>query len=389
MITAIVRKFGSIGFGKLGYYSDSRYHRMASPQTISIDGSMKEGGGQILRISSALSCILCQPIIVNNIRAGRSNPGLRPQHMTGLQLISDLCGGKLNGDKVSSTEISFTPSKIQAGRFIADTHTAGSVCLLIQSALPCMLYGSGPSEIILRGGTNAEMAPQIDYTNMVFQPLSEKFGFKYDCNVKKRGYYPKGGGEVIVSTMPTKQIQPIKLTDFGRVTRIFGRAFVAGVLPIKIAHQMASVASTILKKQYRDVPVNIDALQEPKHAAFGNGTGIIVVAETSTGCRLAGTALGKRGVPAQQVGQDAADMLVRNLQHGGCVDEYLQDQLIIFMALANGKSQVMSGPITLHTETAISVAEMLTQAKFTITPVSGTEKNMIECQGIGLTNQKV
>jgi len=34
-------------------------------------------GGQILRNAISLSCILCQPISVCNIRAKRDNPGLR------------------------------------------------------------------------------------------------------------------------------------------------------------------------------------------------------------------------------------------------------------------------------------------------------------------------
>ena len=36
-------------------------------------------------------------------------------------------------------------------------------------------------------------------------------------------------------------------------------------------------------------------------------------------------------------------------------------QLILLMALAKGKSRVLSGALTLHTETAIWVAQQLTQ----------------------------
>ena len=61
---------------------------------------------------------------------------------------------------------------------------------------------------------------------------------------------------------------------------------------------------------------------------------IRIVAHTSTGCLLAGSALGERGKSAEKVGIEAAEMLVNNLKDGGCVDEYLQDQLILFMALA-------------------------------------------------------
>lgn len=50
-----------------------------------------------------------------------------------------------------------------------------------------------------------------------------------------RGYYPKGGGEVIVQMSPVKQLNPVNLTDRGSVTKIYGRAFVAGVLPFKVS----------------------------------------------------------------------------------------------------------------------------------------------------------
>eukprot|EP00064_Thunnus_orientalis_P025690 superscaffoldBa00013692_g26094 len=131
---------------------------------VQLDGSVMEGGGQILRVSAALSCITGSAIKVTKIRAGRSTPGLRPQHLSGLQLVSDLCSGSLQGATIGSTDISLTPGKIQSGNHTADTQTAGSVCLLLQVALPCVLYADASSQLCLKGGTNAEMAPQIDYT---------------------------------------------------------------------------------------------------------------------------------------------------------------------------------------------------------------------------------
>ncbi|XP_069794106.1 RNA 3'-terminal phosphate cyclase [Narcine bancroftii] len=357
---------------------------------LEIDGGIMEGGGQILRVCTALSCLLGVKIKIYNIRAGRSTPGLRPQHLSGLEMIRDLCDGCLEEAKVGSTEICFSPGKIKGGNHVADTKTAGSVCLLMQVSIPCVLFAAAPSELILRGGTNAEMAPQIDYTLQVCKPIIEKFGFQFNCDLKMRGYYPRGGGEVRIKLSPTKLLSPINMTERGIITKIHGKAFVAGVLPFKLANEMASAAIRCIKKELHDIYVNIQPVQEPKEKAFGNGNGIIIFAETSTGCVLAGSALGKRGVSADRVGSEAAEMLLINLRHGGCVDQYLQDQIIIFMALASGVSRVRTGPLTLHSQTAIHFAEMLTKAKFTVNKIndqeSGSERCIIECEGIGMTN---
>ncbi|XP_072919496.1 RNA 3'-terminal phosphate cyclase [Hemitrygon akajei] len=357
---------------------------------IEIDGGIMEGGGQILRVCTALSCLLGTKIKILNIRAGRSTPGLRPQHLSGLEMVRDICDGYLEEAKVGSTEICFSPGKIKGGNHVADTRTAGSVCLLMQVSIPCVLFAASPSELILRGGTNAEMAPQIDYTLELFQPIVEKFGFKFHCDLLMRGYYPKGGGEVRVKVSPIKLLTPINMTERGTIKKIYGRAFVAGVLPFKLASEMTSAAIRCIRKELRDIYINIVPVQEPKDKAFGNGNGIIVFAETSTGCVLAGSALGKKGVSADRVGIEAAEMLLMNLRHGGCVDQYLQDQLIIFMALANGVSRLRTGPLTLHTQTAMHFAELLTKAKFTVNKISDQESGsgtcVIECEGIGMAN---
>ncbi|CAG5862684.1 unnamed protein product [Menidia menidia] len=322
---------------------------------VEIDGSVMEGGGQILRLSAALSCITGSAIKITKIRAGRSTPGL-----------------SLQGATIGSTDISLTPGKIRSGNHTADTQTAGSVCLLLQVALPCTLYADAASQLCLKGGTNAEMAPQIDYTVKVFKPIVERFGLQFDCDVRLRGYYPKGGGEVMVTVNPVKELQPVTMTERGNITKIHGRAFVAGVLPFKLAKDMSTAAVRTIRKEIKELYINIQPLQE-KEKAYGNGNGIIIIAESSTGCLFAGSALGKKGVYADKVGIEAAEMLLRNIRHNGCVDEFLQDQLIIFMALAKGTSRIRTGP-----------------AKFTITKcedqLSSNVTYIIECEGSGALN---
>ncbi|EDO40575.1 predicted protein, partial [Nematostella vectensis] len=348
-------------------------------------------GGQIMRNSVTFACLLNRVINVYNIRAGRTNPGLRPQHMTGLQLVRDICCGKLEGDCVGSCSITLNPSKLQSGTFSANTKTAGSICLLMQVALPCLLYAPSASQLILKGGTDAEMAPPIDYMTQVFKPAAEKLGVKFHCTIIRRGYFPKGGGEVLVNVDVVKSLKPVQLVEFGSLLRFTGKAWVAGVIPYKVAQTMAREATKLIKRRYPDTPINIDAVQESRHKAHGNGTGIQVMAETTTGCRIAASALGRKGVPSEQVASDAVSDLTRNLDSGGCVDEHLQDQLIILMALANGKSRVKTGPLTMHTKTAIYVAERITKARFKVTSCSdeGHDASIIECDGIGLVNHSL
>nr|CAD7569309.1 unnamed protein product [Timema californicum] len=197
-------------------------------------------GGQILRMALAFSALRKIPIRVHNIRAGRSNPGLRAQHLKGtrhtntlalssptrrrplgVKIVCDMSQGKLKGADIGSTEIHFYPGKIISGEYEADTQTAGSICLLLQVALPCALFSDGMTILKLKGGTNAEMAPQFDYTTEHLFVV--------------RGYFPRGGGEVHIRVKPVKQLNPINIVDAGQVVRVWGWAFVAGNLPIKVS----------------------------------------------------------------------------------------------------------------------------------------------------------
>jgi len=299
-----------------------------------VDGATMEGGGQVLRNAAAYAHLLGRPLHIINIRATRSKPGLRFQHLTGLKLVAELSGGKLEGGSVGSREIFLTPGPHAEGSFKADTTTAGSCCLLVQVALPCAIFAPGPCDLELRGGTNADMAPQVDYLMDVFFPIARRMGVNAAIAIDRRGYFPRGGGIVRVHVEPVVSLQPLDLCDRGELVEIRGRAFVAGAIPLGVAKKMASSASRELQRLYPGVPVCIDTAQETPGTAVGSGTGILLTAHTSTGCILGGSALGRKGVPAPRVGTAAAEELGRAIQEGGCVDEYLMDQLIIFMALA-------------------------------------------------------
>ncbi|KAI9056695.1 RNA 3'-terminal phosphate cyclase [Trametes sanguinea] len=364
---------------------------MDAMEPIRLDGSVLEGGGQLLRIAVALSVLLSKPIAIDNIRANRQPPGLKHQHAAGLRLAAEICSARLEGCDTGSCSILFCPTtKPQLSRcYIADPGTAGSIALLLQVSLPCLIFSPDPSippsGLVLRGGTNAIQAPQIDYTQHVFLPFVRKhFGLQPVLNVVTRGYYPKGGGEVHVSVPPVRGPLPaVALTERGPVKTVSGRSYVAG-LPKSLAESMRTAATKVLVESnlHPDL-INVDAVREKPSDAAGSGSGIVLWAETEDGCVIAGSALGRKGTEPAKIGRDAARELAANLAHGGCVDEYMQDQIIIFLALAHGRSRVRTGPLTLHTRTAIWVAEQLTDAKFHVE--ESADSAIIECEGIGYT----
>lgn len=374
-----------------------------------MDGGNLEGGGQILRNSVSYSALLRKPIRIAAIRVHRSPPGLRAQHLKGIELVQELCGAELVGGAVSSEELLFRPGPLApAGiEVCADTQTAGSITLLIQTILPVLLFQPPAQDdpdaggvrnattVVLKGGTNATHAPQVDYFLHVFLPVAGRMfgGDRVSATVRRRGYYPKGGGEVVLEVRPLapgKTLDGISLTERGEVTRIRGYIYVGGVLPISMAWEMHKKVLQELKAANftadRFPTLETDLFVCKERNAAGGGSGVVIWAETDTGCILAGSALGDRSKTSKAVAVEACAELIRHLETGGCVDEYLQDQLIILMALAEGPSRVLAGPISLHTQTAIWVAKELTGVEFSVEKVNDTTC-WIQCEGIGYTCQ--
>jgi RNA 3'-terminal phosphate cyclase (ATP) len=229
-----------------------------------------------MRIALSLSAILKKPVRISKIRAGRSKPGLAAQHLKGVELLGEICKATVKGASLGSTEVEFNPNTIEQGMYFADPRTAGCISLLIQIVLPVTYFANGPIVLELKGGTNCSMAPQIDFITEVFRPNLEKFGCSFDFDLKKRGYFPKGGGHCVVNINPVKSILPVNLTNFGVVQKLYGWSFVAGSLPVKVAHEMADGAKrgfTRSQQQVRDI--NIESYKEDHSMAPDNCTGIV------------------------------------------------------------------------------------------------------------------
>ena len=351
---------------------------------VEIDGSIGEGGGQVLRASIAYAAVCGKTLRIFNIRAKRDNPGLRPQHLIAVKTVSTLCDGRVNGLEVGSQEITFIPSEIKGGKINFSIGTAGSTTLVLQALIPVALFANEEVFVTLEGGTNNKWAPQIDYLKNIFLPLIERTGAKIEIEIKQRGHYPKGGGKITAKISPVKSLNPITLTEFGEVEKIEGLSHCVK-LPQHVAERQAKAAIEELWQHYGNININLEWWEKQTDPHLGPGSGIVLWAKTTKGAILGGDALGAPRKPAEEVGKEAAQNLLKELKPKMPVDSHIGDQLIPIMALANGTSKIKVSQLTLHTETCIKVSEIIMGAKF---DVKGelNQPAEITCQGIGLEN---
>lgn len=167
-----------------------------------IDASYGEGGGQILRTALILSLLTDTPFKMINIRKGRKRSGLKPQHLHIIRTITRLSRSSVEGASQGSQEITFSPGTIEGGKFDIDFHTAGSITLFLQTILPVSFFANSPVLLRVRGGTDVPMSMTWDYFEKVFLPIVSPYVRNVKAKLIRRGYYPKGGGEVEIKVTP-------------------------------------------------------------------------------------------------------------------------------------------------------------------------------------------
>jgi len=330
---------------------------------IEIDGATGEGGGQILRTSIALSAVTGHEVRIRNIRANRPNPGLAPSHVTSIEAVARICDGEVDNLYVGSKDIVFRPGQLTGGRFELDVGTAGSISLILQSCLiPAAL---SKARVVMRvtGGTDVKWSPPIDFMRMVHIPILNMFGPSCEVDVEARGFYPEGGGEVVMDVSPVGELAPVDLTARGDVLRVEGVAF-AQNLPEHVVTRMKHAA---LKRliDFKEAKVDSDLLK-------GRSTGAgIVLCGVCENTFLGASALGERGVRAEELGEGCAQDLLETLGSGATVDEHMLDQILPYMALAKGHSTVLAEEMTQHAETNMTIVEAFLGKKFETRKMDG------------------
>jgi RNA 3'-phosphate cyclase len=351
---------------------------------IEIDGSYGEGGGQILRTAVSLSALTMKPIRVINIRAGRPKPGLKRQHIAGIEVAGKIVDAEIKGLEVGSTIVEFAPHDRRGGTISYDVGTAGSISLVLQAALPPAVLSPEPISFKLRGGTDVKWSPPIDYMHNVFAHTLEILGPKIEILQKKRGHYPRGGGEVTCDVTPVGSIKPLEEVESGSLETVKGVSHCVR-LPSHIAERQAATAEEMILSHLK---IKSDIVRESYRKDIdphlGPGSGIVLWAESEQGVRVGANALGERGKSAERVGSDAVSQLVAEVSTGMAIDSHLCDMLIPYLAVASGSSKIGVTRITSHLTTNIWAVEYILGIRIEIQGKID-EPGTVLVEGVGLS----
>jgi RNA 3'-terminal phosphate cyclase (ATP) len=318
---------------------------------IVLDGSQGEGGGQIVRTAVTLSSVTGIPVTIQNIRAGRQTPGLRPQHVTAIQAAADICDARLSGVSVGSKSITFEPGgSISAGEYEWDVGTAGAATLVMQTILLPLALAHGESRVKIRGGTHVPFSPPGHYLRDVYVPMLLRFGAQVEVYLAAYGWMPEGGGTIMATIQGGARLTGQDMADRGQVERIFGTAIGCN-LPAHIPQRIANRAINLLENV--DVPVDI----RPQRAkGVSTGAGLFLAVELTNGGGGFGE-LGKKGMPSEVVAEHAVTGLLNFLDGHAAVDSRLADQLVLPCVLAEGESVFSAPEFTDHLHTNLAVAQ--------------------------------
>jgi len=350
---------------------------------IELDGSQKSGSGTIVRDAVSLAALTGRKLHLKNIRARRDKPGLRPQHLKGVEACRQLCRGELSGAEVGSKEIWFKPGpSIQGGHFNFDIGTAGSATMLASILLPLALFAEKPSSYNLTGGLFQDYAPSAYHLKYVLLPLLQAMGAELELKITRPGYVPRGGGVLALKVKPLKdKLKPVIHQEQGNIIGVRGIALSSLLQKRKVSERMAEECRK--KLQAKGYHAHLEQVYDQKESpafeevSFQAGAALAIWARTDQGGVIGSDMAGAPRRAAEYIGRNVARYLIEDLKTGASVDRHQADQLIPFCALAEGTSEYIIPRLSEHLEARLWLVEEILGAK------SEVKNNRLTIEGTG------
>jgi len=322
-------------------------------EPIKIDGGFGEGGGQIIRSAVTLSAITGKPVDIENIRKNRKVPGLRPQHMLGVKILSKICQARVEGLYVNSTSLKFFPSQGLNLDLQEDIGTAGSIPLILQVLIPAVSLMKNSLKLSIIGGTDVPWSPTSDYTRYVLAEVFSRIGINFTSEIKRRGYYPKGGGLVETQIQPYKSLNPISLVERKTISAKLLCAY--SHIPKEVIEKEIQNAKIILDKSGFDCEISIK-----EENALDKGCSILIFSHDTN------SVIGSDGIYQKSLSGLGESVAKKFIESNLGVDLCLSDMLVVPLSLIKETSVYRVRQITKHLETNLFVASKITGCKYGI-----------------------
>jgi len=338
---------------------------------LKINGEFGEGGGQIIRTAITLSCITKQPIIIENIRNNRKIPGLRAQHLTAIKILQKICDADVEGAKIGSTSLKFIPGNVKNCNLIEDIGTAGSIPLVLQVLIPVVAICQKKLNLTIKGGTDTLWSPTIDYTQYVLREAYSRMGIQFSIKLIKRGYYPKGGGEINLDVDPSN-VKPISL--YQRETKNVKLLCSFSNLPSElINNQVKSIEKKLIERKF------IVQTQINEENTIDSGASILIFSIDKESIIGIDSIFDNK---TEKFNLDLESFVQNNLG----VDERLADMLVLPASLSNEMTIFRVNNISKHLETNLFITSKITGCKYGIGKLS--EGFEIRIEGVSNTSVK-
>jgi RNA 3'-terminal phosphate cyclase (ATP) len=324
---------------------------------LSIDGSQGEGGGQVLRTSLSLSMITGQPFHMTGIRAGRRKPGLMRQHLTCVLAAKEISGAVVSGAELGSTEVTFHPKIVKGGDYTFAVGTAGSVTLVLQAVLPALLLAESPSKLDLQGGTHNPMAPCYDFLDRCFRPVLAKMGGEVSMDLVSHGFFPAGGGNILVGIKPLESWKTLCMVDSMEVSDRKGTVLLSHI-PKEIGTRQVRMLKNKLNWP--------ETCFEMKSVRPALGPGNAVILEVTRGDHVeVFTGFGGREITSGKLINTLIQEVRHYLSSTAPVGEHLADQLMLPLVLS-GKGKYRAIKESSHTRTNFNVIEQFLPGRLNV-----------------------
>jgi RNA 3'-terminal phosphate cyclase (ATP) len=337
-----------------------------------VDGSMGEGGGQILRSAITISTLLGKPVEVINIRSNRKDPGLKQQHVSTIQLLAKLFNIHIENVVVGANWIKFKAHKnieidSEDNKLVIDIGTAGSIPLLLQTIIPIIAIFQKNLTLRIQGGTDVKYSPTIDYIRHVLRDAFSRIGITFCINVIKRGFYPNGQGIVEVEIKKISELYAIEFCNFKDTQPNI--ISIASKLPRHVPDRQIGYAITTLEKKGIK-PISLKSAIETAESA---GSSILVYSTSESGIYLGADSIGEKGIKAETIGYKAATRFISDYESHACIDQFLADMLVVPLSFVKGTSKFKISKITNHLITNLKLIKNINGLEYSIDKVTNKE----------------